>query len=65
MKRFWNRRDFLFQSGGGLSGLALAHLLQQDGLLAATALHHGLTIVSRNTSDFLNAQAEVLNPWLV
>src|SRR6185436_14706063 len=36
MKRFWSRRDFLFQSCGGLSGLALAHLLNQDGLLAAT-----------------------------
>jgi hypothetical protein len=34
MKRFWNRRDFLFQSGGGISGLALAHLLGQQGLLA-------------------------------
>ena len=36
MKRFWSRRDFLFESCGGLSGLALAHLLDQDGLLAAT-----------------------------
>src|SRR3954463_657575 len=36
MKDFWNRRDFLFQSGGGLSGLALAYLLNQDGLLGAT-----------------------------
>jgi hypothetical protein len=36
MKHFWSRRDFLFQSGGGMSGLALAHLLNQDGLLAAT-----------------------------
>src|SRR5438132_12078132 len=35
MKHFWNRRDFLFQSGGGVSGLALAYLLNQDGLLAA------------------------------
>ncbi|MGH9662498.1 MAG: DUF1501 domain-containing protein [Bryobacteraceae bacterium] len=34
MKRFWSRRDFLFESCGGLSGLALAHLLAQDGLLA-------------------------------
>jgi len=34
-----------------------------DGLLAATALHHNLTIVSRNISDFANAQASVLNPW--
>jgi hypothetical protein len=34
-KHFWSRRDFLFQSGGGISGLALAHLLNQQGLLAA------------------------------
>src|SRR6266700_870596 len=37
MKSFWSRRDFLFQSGGGMSGLALAYLLNQDGLLAAPA----------------------------
>src|ERR1041384_2207934 len=37
MKQFWSRRDFLFQSGGGISGLALASLLHQDGLLAASA----------------------------
>jgi hypothetical protein len=35
MKYFWSRRDFLFQSGGGVSGLALAYLLNKDGLLAA------------------------------
>src|SRR5437870_2354273 len=35
MKNFWSRRDFLFQSGGGVSGLALAYLLNQDGLLGA------------------------------
>src|SRR6185295_17198509 len=35
MKRFWSRRDFLFRSGGGLSGVALAYLLNQDGLLGA------------------------------
>jgi hypothetical protein len=30
-----SRRDFLFRSGQGIGGLALAHLLNQDGLLAA------------------------------
>src|SRR3981081_2580262 len=35
MKRFRSRREFLFQSGGGISGLALASLLDRDGLLAA------------------------------
>jgi len=34
-----------------------------DGLLAATALHHNLTIVSRNTNDFANTHVPVLNPW--
>jgi toxin FitB len=32
-------------------------------LLAATALHHNLTIVSRNVRDFVNAHVPVLNPW--
>jgi toxin FitB len=36
-----------------------------DGLLAATALHHNLTIVSRNVSDFANTQVPILNPWEV
>ena len=30
-----SRRQFLWQSGGGLGGIALAYLLGQDGLLAA------------------------------
>jgi len=34
-----------------------------DGLLAATALHYNLTIVSRNVSDFMHTPAAVLNPW--
>jgi toxin FitB len=34
-----------------------------DGLLAATALHHNLTIVSRNLSDFSSTQVPILNPW--
>jgi toxin FitB len=36
-----------------------------DGLLAATALHRNLTVVSRNAGDFRNAQVQVLNPWEV
>jgi len=34
-----------------------------DGLLAATALHHNLTMVTRNISDFAGAQVTVLDPW--
>ena len=37
MKYLWSRRDFLFQSGGGISGLALAYLLNKDGLNMAGA----------------------------
>jgi predicted nucleic acid-binding protein len=34
-----------------------------NGLLAATALHDNLTMVSRNAGDFAIAQVAVLNPW--
>ncbi len=36
----------------------------RDALIAATALVHGLTIVTRNTADFMGASATILNPWL-
>ena len=36
-KTLWSRRDFLFQSGGGIAGLALADMLDRQGLLAAEA----------------------------
>ena len=34
-----------------------------DSLLGATAAHHGLTMVTRNSKDFKNLGLEVLNPW--
>ncbi len=34
-----------------------------DGLIAATALHHDLTLVTRNSSDMEVARVSVLNPW--
>ena len=33
-----------------------------DGLIAATALEHGLTIMTRNKSDFVPTDARVLDP---
>ncbi|CAN5908356.1 DUF1501 domain-containing protein [soil metagenome] len=36
-----NRRDFLWRSGGGFGGLALAHLLGSEGLLADSLAHPG------------------------
>jgi predicted nucleic acid-binding protein len=34
-----------------------------DGMIAATALEHDLTIVTRNVRDFAGLGARVLNPW--
>jgi predicted nucleic acid-binding protein len=34
-----------------------------DGLLAATALVHDLTIVTRNERDFADLGVPLLNPW--
>ena len=36
---------------------------QPDLFIAATALHHGLTVVTRDTSEFEHARVPVLNPW--
>jgi len=35
-----------------------------DGLLAATAFHHNLTLVTRNGSDVAGTGVPTLNPWL-
>jgi len=34
-----------------------------DGQIAATALEHGLTLVTRNVNDFRDLGVVVLNPW--
>ena len=34
-----------------------------DSLIAATALIHDLTVVTRNTGDFEGCDVRVLNPW--
>ena len=36
---------------------------QPDLIIAATALHHGLTVVSRNEDDYRQAGAPVFSPW--
>ncbi|QNI32199.1 type II toxin-antitoxin system VapC family toxin [Alloacidobacterium dinghuense] len=36
----------------------------RDALIAATALVHGMTIVTRNTADFELTGVSLLNPWL-
>ena len=36
---------------------------ERDALIAATALVHGLTMVTRNTEHFSTAGVALLNPW--
>jgi predicted nucleic acid-binding protein len=36
---------------------------QPDLIIAATALHHGLTVVTRDTADYEKARVPVFNPW--
>lgn len=35
----------------------------RDAIIAATALVHGMIVVTRNTSDFDKTGVELLNPW--
>jgi predicted nucleic acid-binding protein len=43
-----------------LKGITLAII---DGLMAATAKHHDLTVVTRNVKDFSIVGIAVINPW--
>ena len=46
------------------SGRKIGHTYSHpDLMIAATALHHGLTVVTRDRSDFDTALAPVFNPW--
>jgi predicted nucleic acid-binding protein len=36
---------------------------QPDLMIAATAIHHGLTVVTRDRSDYDKAHVPVVNPW--
>lgn len=51
---------------GALSGESEARgvpLPVIDALIAATALEHGLEVVTRNTADFERCGARCVNPW--
>ncbi len=36
---------------------------QPDLIIAATGLHHGLTVVTRDTADYAKTRVALLNPW--
>ena len=48
---------------GRLQAQAKRPLSAIDSLLAATALHHQLRLVTRNEKDFTYPGLEVINPW--
>ena len=48
---------------GGECQLRGTPLKMADGMIAATALEHGLTLVTRNVKDFAGLGVVLLNPW--
>ena len=45
-------------------GRKVGHTFSQPDLfIAATALHHGMTVVSRDTREYERAGVPVFNPW--
>lgn len=37
---------------------------ERDALIAATALVHGMTVVTRNVTDFQTSGVTIINPWV-
>lgn len=37
---------------------------ERDALIAATALVHGMTVVTRNVADFESSGVRMINPWI-
>jgi hypothetical protein len=38
---------------------------ERDAMIAATAIVHGLTVVTRNVAHFKSVGVTLLNPWMV
>ena len=53
----WGRLD-------GMRQLVGRPLSAPDGMIAATALEHGLTVITRNTKHFDALGVALVNPWL-
>jgi predicted nucleic acid-binding protein len=52
----WGRTAARIEGAGG-------RLAVVDGLIAATAVHHGYTVVTRNVGDFVKTGVAILNAW--
>lgn len=52
----WGRVEGRARAGSG-------KLPAIDSLIAATALQHGLTLITQNESDFARTGVPILNPW--
>ncbi len=58
--------EWVAERWGQIEALARRHrmiLPTIDAQLAATALHHGLTFVTRNTTDVRSTGVSLFNPW--
>ena len=56
--------DFTVQEADAWGRIAPTEKLPEaDMMIAATALVHGLTMVTRNAVDFVRSGAVVINPW--
>ena len=52
----WGRTAARIEREGG-------RLAVVDGLIAAAAMHHGYTVVTRNVGDFANTGVALLDAW--
>ena len=48
---------------GAAANLRAVLHISRDAMIAATALEHHFTVVTRNIKDFQTTGAKLLNPW--